>query len=191
MATVPAPVAVTTAGRIALWAVLAGSALSSGCVSLPEALGGSPPASGVCQVAALWQNTVLHVPDPTRGGDTNPGLAGRILLFGRELGHPLVADGRLVVDMYDMASDPPQMVERWDIHPNDLAKMGKKDRFGWGYTVFLPSARLTPAMTRVKLRAAYTPKGGSPIYSENEVTLADGNGVIRQGTAPIAPVGKR
>ncbi|MBY0228620.1 MAG: hypothetical protein K2W96_05000 [Gemmataceae bacterium] len=180
MATVPAPAAMKTL----LWAALAGAALlPAGCVGLPGTWS-KPPAP--CQLAALWQNAVMHAPDTMRNGATNPGLAGRLLLFGPELGHPLVADGRLVVEMYDPAQPGAEPLERWDIHPNDLAKLGKKDRFGWGYTVFLPSARLTPAMTRVRLKTAYHPKGGSPIFTENDLTLAEGNGVIQQGTAPLA-----
>ena len=66
-----------------------------------------------------------------------------------------------------------------------------------GYTLFLPWSRYKPETSKVRLRVAFTPAGSpSAVFTENAVTLADGNGVIRErqpddaGDADAPPPGR-
>src|SRR4051794_11321502 len=97
------------------------AALAAGCLTPGGSAGEKPPAPGpVCQVAAQWQNKVCFAPDPTRGGVQAPGLAGRVYLFGEQVGYPAVGDGSLVVDLADETSGQPVWLERWEIDPRTL-----------------------------------------------------------------------
>jgi hypothetical protein len=145
-----------------------------------------------CQIVCTWQNTVHFVPDTTKGGKPIPGLLGRLYLFGREVGYPLLAEGTLSVDLYDETTDKPVLQERWVLDPQTMAKLTKTDMIGPGYTVFLPWSQYRESTTKVRLRAGFqTPKGAAPIYTENVVTLAETNGVIREGKPMAMPTPPR
>jgi hypothetical protein len=173
------------------------ASLSSGCVTTENSVssGDKPPPMGIpCQIVATWQNNVAHAPDPVHGGAMNPGLAGRLYLFGKVFGFPMPAEGSLIVEMIDESKDKPEAVEQWRIDSATLQRLLRQDMIGWGYTLFLPSGRYKPEMTTVRLRTCFTPKKGSPLFNESVVTLVPGNGVVREGTPltmvkpPMPPV---
>jgi hypothetical protein len=147
--------------------------LLSGCTHLDTVdwsgkLGGSEP---VCQVVATWTPEVMFSPDPTKGGAPQPGLAGRVYLFGSEVKTPLVGNGTLVVDLYDDAplaqGKPAMLLEEWRFNKETLKTLCHKDAIGWGYTVFLPWGTYRPEITQVHLQMHYDAPGVAPLYSSN------------------------
>jgi hypothetical protein len=187
MATVPALSlirrATTRGGLLALPLV---AALVAGCVTTDEMLlwkSEKKPEEPVCQLLCMWQNSVQFAADPTRGGKPGPGVAGRLYLFGKALGHPLRAEGSLVVDLFDETDGKPVHKEQWRIDPETLQQLVSKDFVGTGYTLFLPSHRYRPEMSKVRLRVAFvSATNPAPIFTENAITLADGNGVIHESS---------
>jgi hypothetical protein len=168
-----------------VWSLAVVVGLCSGCVTTEKSVasGDKPPALGVpCQIVATWQTDVAYAPDPTHGGAMNPGLAGRLYLFGKVIDFPMAAEGSLIVEMVDESKDKPEAVEQWRIDPGTMQRLLRQDMIGWGYTLFLPSGRYKPEMTKVRMRTCFTPVKGSPLFSESVVTLAAGNGMIREGT---------
>ncbi len=126
------------------------------------------------QVHAAWENHVLVTQDTVNNGAPLIGLAGRIYLFGDEIGFPLKEDGKITVDLYNVtAGGEPKMLERWDIDRNTLRRLCRKDAIGWGYTLFLPWATYRPDVARVQLQVRFVPeKGSTPLYtSPAQVTL--------------------
>src|SRR5947209_19584624 len=69
----------------------------AGCVGTESFLQWSEqkPSVEPCQVVAAWNPAVVSTPDPVHGkwGTPNPGLAGRIYLFGPEIAAPLLGNG--------------------------------------------------------------------------------------------------
>ena len=172
---------VSVSRRWAAWLVAALAALLPGCVWSEWAVlpGTKPPP--VCQVQATWQNSVLFTPDPVNNGKMSPGIAGRVYLFGEELKDTLVGDGSLVVELCD-PSPAGECLERWQIDPVTLKRLVKRDNlFGWGYTVYLPWTKLDPDVTKlnkVRMRVRYEPCQGTPLFTEDEVTLSPTNGHV-------------
>lgn len=181
--------------RGGLGAVVVLTALATGCVSTSGSLWSTSllPAKKVpCQIVCTWQNSVAFVPDPTRGGTPGPGIAGRLYLFGPEVDFPLEAEGTLTVDLADETTGTPVLLERWIIDPETLARLRKKDMIGSGYTLFLPWSKYRPDITKIRLRSSFQgPPMPAPVYTENVVTLAQTNGLIREGAGPMSfPKGK-
>jgi hypothetical protein len=178
-----------SAGRVGLLAALALAALSAGCVLLDQQEDNKPPPPGVpCQVVATWQNHVLFAADPVHNGAQTPGLAGRLYLFGPEIGFPMTGDGSLVVDVYDETKEGQSlMLEQWRLDPKTLAMLLRKDMVGWGYTLFLPWGRYRPDISRVRMKVRYDAPRAAPIFCESVVTLAPENGVITPRSTPLQP----
>lgn len=187
MATIPLiRRAATRGGLLALPLV---AALLAGCVTTNELvlkMFEKHDEEPVCQIFCMWQNSVQFAADPTRNGTPGPGLTGRLFLFGKALGYPLRSEGSLVVDLFDESSGKPVHQEQWRIDPETLQLLASKDFVGMGYTLFLPWSRYKPETSKVRLRVAFT-SAGSPaaVFTENALTLADGNGVIREGTGSM------
>lgn len=187
MATVQAPALIRRAGqRGGLAAALLLAALAVGCATTEEffAKEKAAPDSGVGQVACFWENTVRFVADPTRNGDKNAGIAGRMWLFDTALSKPIEGDGSVAVFLYDETSGQPEMLEAWLFDPATLKRLQKKDPAGPGYTLFLPWAKYRPDITKIVLRVRYQPAKGAPQFTENAVTLAPTNGYLRQVDGP-------
>lgn len=165
-------------------------ALLTGCVTTNELIpwkSEKKAENPACQILCMWQNSVHFAADPTRNGKPGPGLTGRLYLFGKTLGHPLECKGSLVVDLFNETTDgKPIHQEQWRIDPETLQLLASKDFVGTGYTLFLPWSRYKPETSKVRLRVAFT-SASSPaaVFTENAITLADCNGVIREGTAPV------
>lgn len=157
------------------------AALASGCATTQEFFAKPKAASpAIGTVACSWQNTVRFVPDPTRNGDPNAGIAGRVWLFDTDLSKPLEGDGSLAVFLYDDTQGEPVMLEAWAFDPVTLKRLMKRDPAGPGYTLFLPWAKYRPDITRIRLRVRYQPASGSPLFTEDALTLAPGNGVVHR-----------
>ncbi len=166
-------------GTIGWWALLIVPALAAGCTITENSLWPAPPAP--CKIEATWNNRVAFAADPTQNGKMNPGLAGRLYLFGEVDGNPMICDGALTVVMYDEStSGQSVMVEQWVIDPATLNRLVRKDIIGLGYTLFLPSARYKPEMSTIRLKSCYQRKNAAPLFTENVVTLAPENGVIHE-----------
>jgi hypothetical protein len=171
-------------------------ALVAGCVTPPgpqkSADAAAPPKGTACQVVPIWNNQVAFIPDPTQRGAPAPGLAGRIYLFGQELGTPMTTDGTLVVELYDETPPPEQRrraadgrplpLEVWQFDKDTLKRLLCKDAFGWGYTVFLPWANYRPDIMQVRLRTCYTTPQGIPLYSEGDPLALSSGGETGQIT---------
>ena len=115
--------------------------LLAGCATTQEFLPGTadtPPTGPVAQVNVAWHNQVVFAPDPVHGGQMSPGLAGRLYLFGPNMGYPVAANGRVVVEAYDPsqrgADGTPLLVEKWNIDDFALKNCLRRDTIGWGYT---------------------------------------------------------
>ena len=147
-------------------------ALVAGCVSLgPFTTSDQPAPAPVCQVVTTWCHEVMFAPDPVHNGTPTPGLAGRLYLFGPEIGYPLVGDGSVTVDLFDegtkAAGGAPVLLEEWRIDHDTLHRLLKRDTIGWGYTLFLPWGTYKPEISCVRLKLRYEPLKGSPLFSES------------------------
>jgi len=172
-------------GRGGLVAALLLAALAAGCATTEEYFArAKDPQAGVGQIVCAWENAVRFVPDPARQGAPNPGLAGRLYLFDQDLANLLEGDGSASVYLFDETDGPPVMKEVWKFNTQELKRLSRKDGYGNGYTLFLPWATYRPEISKVRLRVEYQPAKGSPHYTEDAVTLAPGNGVLREVNGP-------
>jgi hypothetical protein len=153
------------------------------------------PVGPVAQVSALWEPKVLYAPDPVHGGAMNPGLGGRLYLYGPELRSTMIGDGSVVVDLYDdtplASGGQSKMLEKWIIDKDTLKRLVRRDWIGEGYTLFLPWGTYKPEITQVHLMVCYKPLQGMPLYSpSSSLTLAAGNlppQVASRTVVPAAP----
>jgi hypothetical protein len=176
--------------RLAGLACVLAAALAAGCVSTGSFLhsGGCTPA---CQAVATWSNQVAFAADPTRGGVPAPGVAGRLYLFGPTIDFPQVGDGGALIDLYDESAvaqgGQAVHLERWNIDPDTLKRLLKRDAIGWGYTLFLPWGTYKPEITQVRLKVCYTPAKGTPLYAEGSTMTLTHDGTPVAGAAPRPP----
>jgi hypothetical protein len=150
-------------------ALLVLAALSAGCIDkdfLRMPSSDLPPTGPVVRLDSWWESQVHFTPDSLNSGQQIPGLAGRLYLYG-ESPFPVKGDCHVIVDLFNdsMPGAPPVQLERWYIHKVDLERLLRKDKIGWGYTLFLPWATYRPDITCVRLKIAYDRKGGA-LYFE-------------------------
>lgn len=197
--------ATSLSGRRGRWLaglVLAGLALAPGCVLLDKKAGGTtasveaakPAGPKVTRLVMAWEPKILKAPDPLRNGSMYPALGGRMYLFDEAIKDPLVCDGTLHVELYDVsprgrAPVEPKLLETWDITADLLQRFHKKDLFGDGYTIVLPWVEYRETITKVVLKSRFTPSAGpAPLFSD-PATLNLGNpllGLMNQpGHGPI------
>jgi len=139
----------------------------------------APPGPGApCQVHAAWENRIMVTEDVVNNGQRLVGLAGRVYLFGEELGHPMPGDGNAMVELCNLdkldSKGNPELMEQWVIHKDDFRRLLKKDMIGWGYTLFLPWRSYRPDITKVQLQVRYLPDKGLPLYSPPAVVSLRG-----------------
>jgi hypothetical protein len=137
----------------------------------------APPTGVATQVFVWWHPQVIFPPDIKHDGTPIPALAARLYLFGPNLGYPLAGDGKVVVELFDPAQQPPngQPVPQtiWTLD-NAMLKPGfRRADLGWGYTLVLPWDKYRPDMTQVTLRVRYEPTKGTPLFAEPQVLKFD------------------
>ncbi len=181
--------------------VYLGVVFASGCVTTAELLPGheAPPAGKVAQVHATFHNQVIFSPDPANGGANGPGLAGRLYLFGPDMGYPLVGDGAVVVDLFDPTQPgpdgKPKQLERWVLNKDLLQRCLRKDTIGWGYTLLLPWGTYRQDLAQVLIKVRYDAPKAPPIYANpitvvfNPVQDFQSARTSRPITTPAAPTG--
>lgn len=154
------------------------AACGAGCVTTTTAqrIKESPtpaPNDSVHQVHAAWENRIVTNQDVTKNGATLLGIGGRVYLFGEEIGFPTLGDGAVVVELSDVGrldqQGKPQLLERWEIDPNTLKRLARKDMIGWGYTLFLPWNTYRRDLTKVQMQVKYIPAKGTPLFSPPSV----------------------
>jgi hypothetical protein len=149
---------------------------SGGCVEMENLVAShdGPPTGKPSQVHVAWHNQVIFAPDPVRGGVNSPGLAGRLYLFGPNMGYPLAGDGSIIVDLFDPtqkgADGEPKHLERWNLDKDTLQRCLRHDTIGWGYTLLLPWGTYKPDLAQIVLRVRYDLAKGAPIYA-NPATI--------------------
>jgi hypothetical protein len=149
---------------------------SGGCVELDNLVSSQdgPPTGKPSQAYVAWHNQVIFAPDPVNGGVATPALAGRLYLFGPNMGYPFVGDGIATVDVFDPsqkgADGEPKHLERWILKQATLQSCLRHDTIGWGYTLLLPWGTYRPDLAQIVLRVRYDPANGAPIYT-NPATI--------------------
>jgi hypothetical protein len=122
------------------------------------------------QAVVTWDNHVVAAADPINGGEMQPGIAGRLYLFGPRIDFPMACDGSVVVDLYDEGNvgpdGGPRMLEEWRIDHDTMKKLLRQDMIGWGYTLFLPWATYRLDITQVRLKLRFDAVKGSSLYAE-------------------------
>lgn len=161
---------------------------SIGCVNTlwstnrPAALNSHGPSAA--QVHTIWESRVLVTRDSVNNGAPLAGLAGRLYLFGPEIGRGLDVAGEVRVELYEIvAGEKPRLQEKWHIDKAALRRLGKADSLvGWGYTLFLPWQGYHPDIGQVQLHLSFIPeKGGNPLYAPiSTISLRN------EGNIPIA-----
>ncbi|MCI0378727.1 MAG: hypothetical protein L0215_14055 [Gemmataceae bacterium] len=142
-----------------------------GCVTQQPfmALRPSEPTPVVCQAHAYWEGRVFISQDTENGGAPVPVLAGRLYLFGTEVGHPFKARGKVMVDLLDVTKvtqgAAPVFMDRWELSADTLERLARQDTIGWGYTLTLPWRSYRPDIRHVQLRLCFTPEKGNLIFA--------------------------
>lgn len=195
MATVPAEVIRRGARRLVPLFLVA-LCMLPGCVLLDKTVSKHKEPTGPCptRVVVAWEPKVHYAADPTRGGAMNPGLAGRLYLFGEDVSFPLVCEGKVHVELFDVTPREngvvaPRALETWDFDPATLQKLLRRDMFGQGYTLFLPWGTFRPDITRVQLRTTFTPSAGPAPLFGSPSTLNLANPLVFGGANPHGPIG--
>ena len=167
-------------------AVLICLGLSAGCVSIelqrpiwPVAWPweDGPREGEINQVIAMWSDGVVVQADPSQGGKATPGFNGKVYLLDGRTGQTHGAAGRLIISLYD-ASGPPGQPPRevWDIDPETLKRVARKDGVGWGYALWLPWTTADTTIQKVTLMVQYKPHHGQEVWS-NQSTFRVRDGV--------------
>lgn len=160
--------------------------MGAGCASTVERtknLFGKPaPVAGAstatARAAATFSPKVILAPDPTRGGAEVIGLLGRLFILDKEGTHMIETTGVLKVDLYDhthAAGDtPPVMLEHWIFDPETLKKLGRKDMFGYGFSLFLPWSTHRKDISKIYMVLRFEPEGGGePLMYQTGVMSID------------------
>jgi hypothetical protein len=165
--------------RVTFAALLLAAAGCTTTADLIPAIGDGPASGEVTQVSAVWHDQVLFSPDPANGGVMSPGLAGRLFFFGPNMGHPLAANGDVVVGLFDPThlgpDGSPTALGTWKFEKAMLQQFLRHDTIGWGYTLLLPWPSYRPDIKQVEMRVRYDAgKKSLPIYAQ-PATICFGN----------------
>jgi hypothetical protein len=162
-------------------------ALAGGCAGSTQLVSAltDKPAPPVTQVVAMWNNQVITGVDPAHNGTPMYGVAGRVFLFGADLKENLLADGKLVVELYatppEQPQGPPVMMQSWEIKKDILNSVYRRtDGIGQGYSLSLPWPNYRPDIAQVQIQMRYEPEKGVPVFTQNLVALNSG-----QGATPV------
>jgi hypothetical protein len=129
------------------------------------------------RLTVAFSNKVIYAPDPTRGGNLLPGLLGRLYVFSTDEGVPIIADGEIVVDVWDNSSKAaggqPRLIEVWNIDRESFAKFRKRDIIGEGYSIFLPWSTYNVDIRQVNVIVRHTGADGRVLMSPPETLTVD------------------
>ena len=122
------------------------------------------------QVMLVMQRRLAGLPDPLRPDATQQGLPGQVFLLGSD-NRPAAADGDLTVVVSDDTprppGQPPMKTEKWQFGRDILTKLRQKDeRFGECYVLFLPWPADWKDVSKVTVRAVYTPANGVTLHAQ-------------------------
>ncbi len=188
--------------------------LSGGCATTDTAkIVEVPPVGVPGQIMAMWEGTIQYVPDRVNNGRATPAISGRVyLLPGGTASKPVVADGELIITMYDKrapmdTAGNQQPMEVWHITQDCMKQIEVKDpSWGWwGYTLNLPwITTYRTDISQVRLQVQYVPgkdaKDKLSVFDStmvslhhpgesNHFNLGNSDGLARsgngQGTGPI------
>ena len=127
-------------------------------------------------ITTLWRNKIDYLPDPSKNGQTNPGVVGQVFFFGPN-DQFTEANGKLTIALYDEtprpAGQPAATPEGWEFDKETLRKLRTSDeRFGVCYGLFLPWPTYRPDITRIRIAVRYDPEQGFPLYAtETRITF--------------------
>ena len=162
---------------------------------LPFGLSGSAPTPGSLarQVEVAWNSQVLMTSNTENGNRPMPGLAGRLYVFGEDVGRPLEAPGALTVVLYaiDKENKAGPALAKWEFDSASLRKLGRKDAIGFGYTLFLPWLEYKPEIRRVQLDVRYVPDGGLPLFAPSSTLPLNQDGPPATFTNQLVPASAR
>lgn len=129
------------------------------------------------RLTAAFNNKVIYAPDPTRGGDPVPGILGRLYVFSTDEAVPIIAEGSLIVDLWDNSPNinggKPKLLEVWNIDAESFAKFRKRDIIGEGYSLFLPWSTYNVDIKQVNMIVRYVGKDGRVLISPPEQLAID------------------
>jgi hypothetical protein len=147
------------------------------------------------ELVLTWRNKIDYLPDPTRNGAMGAGIAGQMFLFDAKM-LPALADGKLTVALYDESprgpGQQPAEPQVWEFTKEVLKKLRSVDeRWGIGYTLFLPWRDYRADVTRVRIAARFEPEEGHKLFApETRITFdmsapgSDGPGWTNQAVVP-------
>jgi hypothetical protein len=137
-----------------------------------------------------WKNRVVYLPDPTRNGESGPGIVGQLFLFGGSNQTFVDADGMLTVDLIDETPRPAgrkaATPERWQFSKESLLKLRTEDEtFGKSYVLFLPWPGYKRDIRKVKISARYDQEKGHTLHARpTVVNLAAPAPTMSEPTTP-------
>jgi hypothetical protein len=122
--------------------------------------------------AAMWMPELGLAEDTAHGQRLTAGMQGRVFLAQAD-GMTICANGTLKVRLYNngpplLGEDSSQAIEEWTLQSSVLQQFAKKDAVGWGYNVWLPTSRLTPAISRVRMSVEFDDEGGHRILAKSQ-----------------------
>jgi len=134
----------------------------------------------VPQVVADWDNEIVVGVDPAKRGETMHGVSGRVYLFAGSKMENVMADGRLVIEMWGINPENPLAgkvcLQPWVIDKDILNReyLNTGGIFGPCYSLKLPWPGYRPDISQVEMRLRYEPAKGIPLYDMHMVTLISG-----------------
>jgi len=166
------------------------SLASSTSLNLPSfsKMAGGSSSTQAAELVVMWDNHLLKLADPTKGGADVVGLVGQVFLLGEGPKMPFVlADGKVVVEAFDESPRPGGATSvrlgGWTFEKEALRSHKVIDeRFGKCYALFLPWPDYRPDITQVKLTARYEPDHGYKLFAPPSSLLLDPNPVQRGPT---------
>jgi hypothetical protein len=191
--------------RRACWLLLGGMLLSplTGCTGFQSIASDKwlegrwlqgDPEQPVNHVLTIWDGSVRVAQDTVNGGASVHGLVGRLLLLNEETGRGMDALGTVMVCMHDMTDAPagkePIRIAEWKFDAKSLKQLKKTDKFGDGYTLFLPWDTYRSNIKQVHLQVCYVSEKGTKHYTEPvNLTLQTGDLPRSVLQTSILPVG--
>jgi hypothetical protein len=140
--------------------------------AVPPPKPGTPPT----RVIACWNKNVEWGTDPV-SQQTIAGIAGRIYLLDETATYAIPGDGTLSVELYDDSGraegKPSKKLEVWNIDPETLKKLVKKDMMGAGYTLSLPWSTYRKDISQIHMVVNFQPPTGAAITSTGAPLTVD------------------